>query len=303
MDRLTELQTLLAVTEAGSLAGAARRLGRSAPAVTRILAELEARVGVTLVARTTRSCRPTEAGERLADQARRLLADYQEAVEAAGGAATAAKGTVRLTAPLVFGREHVAPRLSGFLDAHPEIALDLHLVDRVVDLDEEGFDLALRIGELTEGDLVARRLGEVRRMVVASPTYLERRGVPAHPGELADHELIQHTSLGLAAPWTFAGPGGAPLVVEVRARLGINQADAAIAAARDGRGLVRALSYQVAADLEAGRLVRVLRGFEPRALPVNLVWPQSRRGIRRLRLVIDHLAKALGALPAIRPET
>jgi DNA-binding transcriptional LysR family regulator len=189
MDRLDELAVFLAVLEAGSLAGAARRLRRSPPAVTRILAGLEERTAARLVERTTRALAPTEAGRHLAEQARRLLADYDEAMRMAGGDRIP-RGPVRVTAPVVFGQRHVTPLVTGFLTAHPGVRMELHLSDRNVDLVEEGLDVAVRIGVLPDSGLVVRRVGEVRRMLVASPGYLAAHGTPAGPADLAGHDVM-----------------------------------------------------------------------------------------------------------------
>lgn len=300
MDRLSELQTLVAIVDTGSLAAAARRLGRSPPSITRDLADLERRIGVSLVERSTRSCRPTPAGIRLAGDARQLLSGYEEAIRQAAGEATTTRGSVRMTAPIIFGRRHVAPLVTDFLDTHPEVSIDLQLDDRTVDLTGEEIDLAVRIGHLADSSLIARTVGELRRVVVASPAYLEARGTPARPEDLVDHELVRHTNCGASAPWTFRGKDGRLIDVPVSARFTVNQPETAVAAACDGRGVVSALSHQVDADLRAGRLVRILKDFEPDALPVSIVWPESRRSWRRIRLLVDHLVKGLSALEVIQ---
>lgn len=298
MDRLTELQVLIAIAETGSLAGAARRLRRSPPAVTRILADLEARLGVKLIERSSRRCAPTEAGRHLVEQARHLIGSYEEATSEASGEATAPRGSIRLTAPLVFGREHVAPLLLDFLDAQPAINVELLLSDRVNDLHEENIDLAVRIGQVADISLIARRVGAVRRVVVASPAYLKAHGIPASPADIGSHHIVQHSDLGAATPWQFSGKHKA--VMSVTPRLTVNQADVAVAAALAGRGLVRALSYQVAGPVAEGRLVRVLRDFETEPMPVHIAWPESRRPLQRVRLLIDHLVSGLQPLDVLQ---
>lgn len=293
MDRLKELRTLLAIVDTGNLAAAARRLGRSPPSVTRDLADLEKRVGAGLVERSTRICHPTAAGIRLAEHARQLLDSYEEAIGEAAGEAVTPRGSIRMTAPITFGSDHVAPLVMDFLDAYPEIAIDLQLLDRIVDLTGEEFDLAVRIGHLADSSLIARTVGELRRVVVASPAYLEERGIPAQPQDLVKHELVQHTDCGAKAPWTFRDRDGRSISVLLSGRLTVNQPDTAVSAARDGRGIVSALSHQVHADLRAGRLVRILEDFEPAALPVSIVWPESRRSWRRMRLLVEHLVEGL----------
>jgi DNA-binding transcriptional LysR family regulator len=300
MDRLDELAVFVAVLEAGGLAAAARRLRRSPPAVTRILAALEARLGVRLVERTTRRVAATEAGRALAAQARALLAQYGEAVQQASGARDAASGTLRVTAPVVFGRLHVTPLVAGFLALHPGMRVELQLSDRTLDLLEEELDAAIRIGPLDDSGLVVRRVGEVTRQLVASPAYLARHGAPATPAALAAHELIQATGRGAVPEWRFR-ERGRTRKLRLAARLLVNDVEASLAAARAGYGIASALSYQVAGDLASGRLVRLLPGFEPPALPVHLVVPSARLMPLRLRRFLDHAAAVLGAEPALHP--
>jgi DNA-binding transcriptional LysR family regulator len=301
MDRLDELRLLLGILEAGSLAEAGRRLRLSPPAVTRALAGLEERLGLRLVERTTRRLQPTPAGRRLADHARRLLADYEEAMAEAAGEAAAPRGRLRIAAPLVFGRRHVAPIVTDFLDRHPAVTAELLLSDRPAELVEEGIDVAVRIGALAEGALVARRVGQLRRVLVAAPGYLAQRGTPAHPDDLARHETVLFAALDAAPEWVFAAPGtGAAVPVRIAPRFTVTQAEAAVAAACAGRGLVRALSYQVAAEVAEGRLVRILRDWEPAPVPVHLVFPSARLMAPRLRAFLDHAAPRLSALEVLR---
>jgi DNA-binding transcriptional LysR family regulator len=303
MDRLDQLRLFVAVLDGGSLAAAARKLRRSPPAVTRALAELEARLGVRLIERTTRRLAPTEAGRRLAEQARRLILDFEEAMGEAAGEGTRPRGRLRIAAPLAFGRIHVAPIVTAFLDAYPEVSAELSLADRVVDLVEEGIDVAVRIGQLGDTSLVARRVGAVRRVLAASPNYLAEHGTPRRPADLAAHELILFSGGG-EGEWKFADPRDreTQIALPVRARFAVNQADAAIAAAREGRGIVAALSYQVAPDLAAGRLVRVLQDFETAPIPVHLVFPSARHMVPRLRAFLDFAAPRLAALDALRED-
>ncbi len=301
MDRLDELRLIVAILEGGSLAEAGRRVGLSPPAVTRALAVLEDRLGVRLLERTTRRLAPTEAGQRLADHARRLLADYAEAMAEAAGEGAAPRGRLRVAAPLVFGRRHVAPIVTDFLDAQPAVTAELQLSDRPVDLLEEGIDVALRIGDLPESGLVARRIGQLRRVVVACPAYLAARGTPDSPAALAGHETVLFSSLGAAAEWRFADPAtGEAITVRITPRFTVTQAEAAVAAACAGRGVVRALSYQVVEELADGRLVRLLRAFEPPPVPVHLVFPTARLMAPRLRAFLDFAAPRLAALAVLR---
>jgi DNA-binding transcriptional LysR family regulator len=300
MDRLDELRLFVAILDAGSLAGAARRLGHSPPVVTRSLAALEDRLGVRLLERSTRRSRPTAAGERLAVQARHLLGDYDAALAEAAGDAAAPRGPLRIAAPLVFGRRHVAPLVAEFLAAQPRVTAELVLSDRYADLLEEGLDVALRIGALADAALVARRVGAVRIVAAASPAYLAARGEPATPEALAGHEVLHFAAPGQRAEWVFAAPGGARLPVAIAPRFTVNAAEAAIDAAIAGRGIVRTLSYQLADALADGRLRRILGAFEPPASPVSLVFASARLLPARLRAFLDFAAPRLAALPALR---
>jgi DNA-binding transcriptional LysR family regulator len=299
MDRLDELTVLVAVLEAGSLAAASRRLRRSPPSITRALAALEDRVGARLVERTTRRLAATEAGRTLAGQARAVLAGYADAVRDANEAPL--RGTVRVTAPVVFGRRHVTPLAIAFLDAHPAVAVDLVLADRNLDLVEERLDAAVRIGPLADSSLVARRVGEVRRVLVASPGYLAARGTPRTPGDLARHDAIFSSGRPVPVEWRFK-EGARGRVVRLAPRLLVNEVEAALVGARMGRGIAMALSYQVADDLAAGVLVRLLPDHEPPPLPVQLVTPGGRHMPPRVRVFLDHAARHLGTLKLIRPS-
>jgi DNA-binding transcriptional LysR family regulator len=258
---------------------------------------LETRAGARLFERSTRRLTPTETGLRLADQARRLLADYDAALQPPGAAAP--RGLLRLTAPTVFGRRHVAPVVTRFLALHPDIQVDLTLSDRNVDLIEDDIDAAVRIGPLANVSLVARRLGTVGRVTVASPAYLDRHGAPRVPADLAGHELIMSTSVRSVAEWRFRGDGREH-VVRYAPRLRMNDVEAVLAAARDGFGIARALSYQVEPDLQAGLLRRLLPDYEPEPLPVHLVLRSSRHMAPRLRAFVDFAVGEFAALAVIR---
>lgn len=297
MDRLDELAVFLAILETASLSGAGRKLRRSPPAVTRTLAALEERVGTRLVERTTRRLAPTEAGLRLAELARRVLADYEEAVREDADAPL--RGKLRLTAPQVFGRRHVAPVVIDYMDKYPAMQVELVLNDRNLDLIEEGLDLAVRIGLLADAGMVARQVGQVRRLLVASPAYLARRGAPHTPDELAGHDTIHTTGLPSLPEWRFRR-AGRDHVARVTPRLMVNDVDAMLYAVRAGRGLGRPLSYQVADDLASGALVRLMPDWEPDPLPVHLVVSSARYMAPKLRAFMEHAVAALGALEVLR---
>jgi DNA-binding transcriptional LysR family regulator len=298
MDRFDELQIFIAILETASLSGAARRLRRSAPAVTRALAALEERVGARLIERTTRRLAPTEAGMRLAEMARKVLADYDDAIREEEQATL--RGRLRVTAPLVFGRRHVTPAMIAFLDLHPALQVEIVLHDRNLDMIEHGLDLAVRIGALPDTGKMARRVGEVRRILVATPAYLARRGAPSSPQQLEAHDTIFSSGVSAASEWRFRH-AGRDISVKLAPRLMVNETDAVLMAVMAGRGIGRLLSYQIAEQLAAGMLVRLLPEYEPEPLPVQLVVQSTRHMAPRLRACIDYLAVELAALPVLRP--
>lgn len=291
MDRLAGMEALVTVADTGGFARAAARLGLSPPAVTRAIAALEARLGVTLLTRTTRSVRPTEAGQHFIEQARHLLNELDIAERQAGGADAAPSGHLPITAPLTFGRLHVAPVLAELLRTHPRISAALVTLDRVVDLLEEGHDAAVRIGELADSSMIARRPGEVRRLVVASPAYLARHGIPQAPADLRRHALI---AFGMAAArsWPFQ-IGARPVAIDLAPRLVLTDAAAALAMAEAGEGLTMLQSYQAANALAEGRLAQVLGDVAPAPQPVHIVYPAARIVAAKVRAFVEHAAPAL----------
>jgi len=297
MDRLDELAALVAILEAGSLAAAGRKLRRSPPAMTRLLASLEERVGTRLIERTSRRLSPTEAGRRLGEQARQVLAGYGDAVRETGD--TEVRGELRVTAPLVFGRRHVTPIVTSFLELHPQIRVELVLNDKSLNLIEEGLDLAVRIGRLADSSLIARRVGEVRRLVVASPGYLSRHGTPRTPSDLSKHDLIVTSGRPGLLEWRFRR-SGRDIPFRSIPRLVVNEVDAMLIAVRAGHGIGYPLSYQVADDLASHSLVRLLPEFEPKPLPVQLVTPSAQHLAPKVRAFLDHAARSLATLDVIR---
>ncbi|MDX3807880.1 LysR family transcriptional regulator [Bosea thiooxidans] len=299
MDRLDELAIFVAIIEAGSLAGAARRLRRSRPAITRALAALEDRVGQRLITRSTRRFMPSEAGRELATVARRLLGEYEASL---GGISDApVSGLLRLTAPLSFGRRHVTPLVSEFLDLYPQVRVELVLADRNLDLIEEDLHVAVRIGPLPPSRFVARKVGEVRRILVASPAYLAASPPLRRPSDIAAHETIISVATDAGMNWQFGGAGRRGRVA-LTPRLIVNEVESVLIAARAGRGLARPLSYQAVDDIAAGTLVRLLPEFEPQPLPVQLVTPGGRHLAPRVRAFIDHAVARLPRLAPISPE-
>jgi DNA-binding transcriptional LysR family regulator len=297
-----QIRVFLAVADTGGFAAAARRLRISPPSVTRAIAALEQRLGARLVHRTTRVVRLTEVGARFAQDARRIQAEIDEAEASARGAHLEPQGELAITAPVMFGRLHIAPVLLEFLALHPKVTARILFVDRVVHLIDEGFDVALRIAPLSDSSFTAARVGSVRRVVVASPDYLARHGEPASPADLSAHSAIAFAQAsGEPAPWMFPAPGDA-LAREAappRTRLLVNAVDVSIDAAIAGHGLARALSYQVRTPISEGRLRRILRTFEPPPVPVHLVYPGGRQAAAKVRAFVDFAAARLRMHPAL----
>lgn len=286
MDKLRAMAAFVQIVDGGSLTAAADVLGTSPTSVVRTLAALEASLGVRLLNRSTRRIALTEEGREYLERSRRILAEVDEAETALSARQARPSGRLAITVPVLFGRLHVAPVVTDFLAAHPGVRVELLLLDRVVDLLDEGMDLAVRIGALPDSSLVARPLGETRRMVCASPAYLAERGEARHPAELANHECVRFTALEGAAEWTFEDRGR-PLRVPVSGALTTNQVEAALDACVKGLGCGRFLGYQAAALLRERRLVCILRDFEPAAAPVHIVYPHSRLLSSRLRAFTD----------------
>jgi DNA-binding transcriptional LysR family regulator len=292
MDRFRELTTFVAVAEDGAFNAAARRLGMSPPAVTRLVTALEARLGVQLLSRTTRQVTLTEAGARLRDDATRILAELAEAETLASGAQAAPSGHLRVTAPVLFGQRFVAPILRDYLDEFAGVTASATFTDRNVKLLDEGVDVALRIGALPDSALLARRVGAVRRVAVAAPDYLARHGTPATPEDLGQHRCIFPTSVEEVPLWTFVA-GKRRRTVRLSPALSVNTLAAAIEAAQAGWGITRALSYQVADDLAEGRLVEILAADDDQVMPIHLLHAEGRRAAAKIRSFIDFAAARL----------
>ncbi len=286
MNRMHELEVLVAVAEAGSFAGAARRLHLSPPAVTRAIAALEDRLGARVFQRTTRNVTITDTGARFLETARRVLNDLETAEREAMGETTAPQGHLTLTASVTFGRSALGPVVGEFLAAHPRVSVSVLLLDRVVNLVEEGVDMAIRIGELPESRLIAKRLGTVHRILVASPAYLAKHGTPNAPADLRHHAVIAFTGLMPNREWRHHN-GQRSASIALAPRLEINDAVAAIDAAILGQGITPALSYMVAGHIRAGRLIPVLSAHCLPPQPVHLVYPETRLMAPKLRAFLD----------------
>lgn len=292
MDRLQTMTVFARVAEEGGFAAAARRLDLSPASVTRAVAELEARLGARLLHRTTRSVRLTQAGERYLADIRRILSEVEEADRHAAGLHAEPGGRVTVSASVLFGRMMVAPILLDLLDRYPQISVAAFFVDRVVQLMEEGIDIAVRIAELPDSSLSAIRVGSVRRVLCAAPAYLAARGRPRTPIDLADHDTIDFIHMTAAGEWSF-DDGGRSRRVRPQPRFLANNADSTIAAAMAGRGITRVLSYMIAPQLAAGRLELVLEDYEPPAVPIHVVHKEAGQTSARVRAVVDGLVAGL----------
>ncbi|THD57267.1 MAG: LysR family transcriptional regulator [Bradyrhizobium sp.] len=286
MDRIDAMQAFVAVADLQGFAPAARKLGLSPSGVTRLIAALEDRLGARLLQRTTRSVALTDVGARYLQRARAILADVEEAEGSVQDERSRPSGRLVVSAPIGFGRLHVSPVMSEYLKRYPEVSCELRLSDRVINLVEDGVDLAVRIGHLADSSLVARHVGEMRRIVVASSDYLKSHGEPVTPEAVASHQTIQFGAATASRDWRFVREGREVRVAPMP-RFATNSADAAIQYAAQGGGLTRVMFYQAASALKAGRLKIVLAKFEQPAVPIHIVYPTSRMLSAKVRTFID----------------
>lgn len=297
MDRIDAMRVFVTAVDEGSLAGAGRRLGRSPAAVTRAIAFLESHAGAQLLHRTTRSIRLSDAGQRYAAACRRVLAELEEADLLVSNEGAAPRGMLTITAPVVSGRRILRPILDAFLDTQPAVRARLFLLDNAVSLIDEGIDVALRIAHLPDSSLKAIRVGEVRKVVCASPSYLAGRSPIREPGDLVSHQCLALAQFGQDT-WSFPPARGsaAPRSVHIAPRLVVNGVDAVVASAVEGHGVTRVFSYQVADEVRKGQLTLLLEDAEPPPLPVHLITPEGRLSIARVRAFVDF------AVPRLRAE-
>ena len=285
MDRLDALRAFALSVDRGSLSAAARELAKSPASITRAIAALEERLGTALLVRTTRALKLTEAGERFLPTARRVLDELDLAEAATTASDRAPHGVLAVTAPVMFGSLHVRPLVDAYLAAHADVRVRLLLLDRVVNLVDEGIDVAVRIAHLPDSALIATQVGAVRRVAVASPDYLARHGKPKKPADLASHRCISSIGLTPSETWTFRK--GRAVHVRVTPVLAVNHAESAIRAATAGAGITCVLSYQVADQLARGTLVRVLTAYEPPPVPVQLVFPAANARAAKVRAFLE----------------
>lgn len=298
MDQLHLISAFVAVVDANGFAGAARKLGISPPAVTRAINELESQLGVRLLTRTTRVVRVTEPGARYADDCRRILAELSEANESVSGLHGAPSGTLTITAPALFGTRFVTPIVTEYLENFPGVNASCWFLDRVVNMMDEGMDIAVRIGELPDSSMQAVRVGRVRRVICGAPRYLQQHGIPQVPDDLVAHSIVSANAVTPTPEWRLV-QDGAPRVVKLQPRLSTTTNDSAVAAAVQGFGLVRLMSYQLAEELRLGQLKIVLSEFEAPPLPVHLVHREGRHASRKARAFLDLAIERLRDNPAL----
>ncbi len=300
MDRFQSMSVFVAVAEAQGFAAAARRLNMSPPAVTRAIAALENRLGVTLLNRTTRYVRTTEAGSRYLEDARRVIAEAEAADEAVSGINAEPRGHLSITAPVMFGRLFITPIIVKYLQRYPQTEVSAVFVDRVTNLLEEGFDVGVRIGELPDSSMRAIQVGSVRHVVCASSRYLEEHSIPLTPDDLCDHNIINSSAGSDMSDWKFETDRGTRNL-RIRPRLTVTSNDAAIEAVEQNFGISRLLSYQIANQVTDQKIKIILDGFEPEPRPIHIVHREGRLASTRVRSCIDFMAEILRADDSLNP--
>ena len=300
MDKFQEMRVFAGVVDAGSFVGAADALGMSKAAVSRHVSDLEQRLGVRLMQRTTRKLSLTQEGEVFLARCRDILASIEESEAELSTRAASASGLLKVSVPVSFATKHLAPLWSDFLAAHPRLTLDVHLADRVVDLVDEGFDLAVRIARLPDSSLVSRKLAATRLVLCAAPSYLRRRGTPTHPDDLAAHDVIGYSLLSTPGQWLLQGPDG-PVTVKTRPRLWTNNGDTSVAAAVRGAGIDLQPTFLISDELADGRLVQVLPAWQAVELGIYAVYPSRKFVLPKVRALVNFLAASFADAPWARP--
>ena len=302
MDRLEAMSVIVAVTETGSFSAASRRLGTPVATISRKVAALETRLNAELFQRSSRRMTLTDAGRDYVEACKRIMEQVEDAERQVSGEYRSPRGDLAVTTPWGLGHTHLLPLAIEFLDAFPEIGLRLLLTDRIVDTTEENIDVAIRIGPLPENGMVAKRIGSIRVVVCASPTYLSAKGRPHTPAELCDHACVAINSVPSANVWKFRD-GNRDCPITIPSRLCVNTSEAAVIAAIAGAGLARVMSYKMAAAQRAGSLALVLEAFEPDSLPISIVYSPRNPVPLKLRAFLDWVTPRLKALLAFGDET
>jgi DNA-binding transcriptional LysR family regulator len=292
MDKFLEMKTFAAVVDGGSFVQAADALDMSKPAVSRHVAELEQRLGVRLLQRTTRKLSLTEEGRLFYGRCKSVLADVEIAEEEITATSIAVKGLIKVNVPVSFGLLELAPLWPDFMTQYPDVELDITLADRIVDLVEEGYDLAVRIARLPNSSLVSRKLASTRMVLCASPAYLKKQGQPRHPSELTQHPVLSYSLLATGDQWDFEGPEG-NISVTVKPVMRTNSGDTCIAAARQSKGVILQPSFMVNADLQSGALVELMPTYRSIEFGIFAVYPTRQYVAPKVRALIDFLSKAL----------
>jgi LysR family transcriptional regulator, regulator for bpeEF and oprC len=299
MDRLDVLQLFVRVVEAGSLTKAAGALGIGQPTVSKQIALLEERLGAQLLNRTARGLSLTAAGQDYYESALRLLADFEEADARIGHGQSAPAGLVRVASSAGLGRMYVVPKLPEFFARYPEVSIDIDVTERFISLVEDGIDLALRIGHLSDSTMVARRIGSMSVATVATPAYLERFGEPKTPADLARHDCIGFVHRGTLIDWGFNGPAG-PITIEPKGKFRSNDAEHLRAAVLSGIGIGHHAAWLYGAELASGAITPLLAEYAPHPFPIHAVSPAGRRIPSRVRVFIDFLAEICASDPHLR---
>jgi DNA-binding transcriptional LysR family regulator len=295
MDRVTSMAVFVKCVELGSLSAAARHFGLSQAMVSKHIRSLEQSLGIRLLSLTTRQLNPTEAGRQYFHRCVQILGDIEEANREAMQLQVVPAGVIRLSAPVTFGKLHLAPALADFLLQFPQITLDIDLTDRFSSLVEEGLDLAIRVGRLADSSLIAKKLGQSKMLTCAAPSYLARYGEPAHPAQLMEHRCLYLSSVTTPGIWWYE-ERGKPINVEVRGPLRGNSIEMACQAAEQGVGIVFGPSFVLGPLIKEGKLQPILREFESRPLDINALYVSSRLLQKKVRLLIDFLAERFGGL-------
>lgn len=303
MDRLAAIEAFVRVVEGGSFVRAAQKLGLSTSALSQRVADLEAHLSTRLLNRTTRKLSLTQSGQAFFERSVALLADLEEAEQLVASSAARPRGTLKLTCAHAIGVQRIAPAIARFQAEHPEVKFEVVVADRIVDLVEEGFDLAIRIGVVGSEQLVARKLGTMHLVMCAAPGYLKRRGVPRSAADLAQHDLLTYAYARTPRLWTLRGPDGHAVEVKAAGSLHANSGEVLVAAAVAGQGIILETDFHVAAALADGRLLRVLPQYQGGSGDIWAVYPSRRHLSAKVRLFVDHVAAEFAAAPSPRPCT